>query len=76
METSLGQLNDRWDQIVWGMDPYKGTDVPLLKIAEEDFEALEVHSGTERRSLVTSSFCGGVASRAQRWSLGGLFGAR
>lgn len=42
MEVTLGQLAERWNNVVWGMDPYKGGDVPLLKIAEEDFEALEV----------------------------------
>lgn len=42
MEVTLGQLKERWGNVVWGMDPYKGGDVPLLKIAEEDFEALEV----------------------------------
>lgn len=42
MEVTLSQLADRWNNVVWGMDPYKGGDVPLLKIAEEDFEALEV----------------------------------
>lgn len=42
MEVTLSQLAERWNNIVWGMDPYKGGDVPLLKIAEEDFEALEV----------------------------------
>lgn len=44
MEVTLSQLSERWNNIVWGMDPYKGGDVPLLKIAEEDFEALEVCS--------------------------------
>lgn len=42
MEVTLSQLAERWNNVVWGMDPYKGGDVPLLKIAEEDFEALEV----------------------------------
>lgn len=41
MEITLGQLSERWANISWGMDPYKGGDVPLLKIAEDDFEALE-----------------------------------
>jgi hypothetical protein len=27
--------------IEWLMDRYKDTDVPLLKLAEEDFESLE-----------------------------------
>lgn len=47
MENTLAQLKERWAHIVWGMDPYKGGDVPLLKIAEEDFEALEVHRNDE-----------------------------
>ncbi|CAM9328435.1 unnamed protein product, partial [Hapterophycus canaliculatus] len=41
MEVTLSQLAERWNNVVWGMDPYKGGEVPLLKIAEEDFEALE-----------------------------------
>lgn len=50
MENTLAQLKERWAHIVWGMDPYKGGDVPLLKIAEEDFEALEVHKEMTRMS--------------------------
>lgn len=45
MEVTLGQLKERWNSVVWGMDLYKGGDVPLLKIAEEDFESLEVPIG-------------------------------
>ncbi|CAM9266952.1 unnamed protein product [Chrysoparadoxa australica] len=41
MEVTLGQLEERWSSIEWLMDLFSGTDVPLLKIAEEDFEALE-----------------------------------
>lgn len=41
MENQLKGLNTRWAVIQWGMEPYKDTDVPLLKMAEEDFEALE-----------------------------------
>lgn len=50
METTLGQLKERWAHIFWGMDPYKGGDVPLLKMAEEDFEALEVTLETVKQS--------------------------
>lgn len=52
MEVTLGQLAERWASVSWGMDPYKGGDVPLLKIAEEDFEALEVSLGTRQRFVV------------------------
>lgn len=41
MEAKLIELDGRWQAIEWRKDDYKGTDVPLLKIAEEDFEALE-----------------------------------
>jgi len=41
MEHQLAGLANRWEAIQWLMDPYKDTDVPLLKVAEEDFEALE-----------------------------------
>ena len=42
MEVTLGQLAERWNNVVWSMSPCKGGDVPLLNMAEEDFEALEV----------------------------------
>jgi dynein heavy chain len=41
MEINIAQLGERWLGIEWLMDPYKDTDVPLLKMGEEDFEALE-----------------------------------
>ena len=41
MEIAIAQLGERWLGIEWLMDPYKDTDVPLLKMGEEDFEALE-----------------------------------
>lgn len=56
MEVTLSQLAERWNNIVWGMDPYKGGDVPLLKIAEEDFEALEVLVQVQYIELFTLSY--------------------
>jgi len=41
IEKTLESLKDRWEVIDWLMDPYKDTDVPLLKMMDEDFEALE-----------------------------------
>ncbi len=41
MEGQLVGLEARWETIAWQMDSYKDTNVPLLKMAEEDFEALE-----------------------------------
>lgn len=32
MENQLKALQDRWTVIEWLMDPYKDTDVPLLKV--------------------------------------------
>ena len=41
MESQIEGLEARWEGIAWQMDPYKDTNVPLLKMTEEDFEALE-----------------------------------
>ncbi|CAM9498163.1 unnamed protein product, partial [Phaeothamnion confervicola] len=41
MEATLLQLAERWAAVIWLTDPYNGGEVTLLKIAEEDFEALE-----------------------------------
>jgi dynein heavy chain len=41
IENTLTQIAQRWSSIVWLMDTYKDTDVPLLKLSEEDFESLE-----------------------------------
>lgn len=41
MENQIEGLEARWENIVWQMDPYKDTNVPLLKMTEDDFEALE-----------------------------------
>jgi dynein heavy chain len=41
MERQLAALGERWAAVEWRMEPYKDSGVPLLKMAEEDFEALE-----------------------------------
>ncbi len=41
IESTLEQLSGRWKLIEWLMECYPGTDIPLLKISEEDFETLE-----------------------------------
>lgn len=41
MERQLAALGERWAAVAWQMEPYKDSGVPLLKMAEEDFEALE-----------------------------------
>lgn len=41
IENTLSQISQRWSSIEWLMEPYKDTDVPLLKLSEEDFESLE-----------------------------------
>jgi dynein heavy chain len=51
MEIAIAQLGERWLGIEWLMDPYKDTDVPLLKLGEEDFEALEADQLTVQGML-------------------------
>ena len=41
IEVNLASLLDRWLNIEFLADMYKGTEVPLLKVQEEDWEALE-----------------------------------
>ncbi len=41
IESTLEQLSERWKLIEWLMEYYPGTDIPLLKISEDDFETLE-----------------------------------
>lgn len=41
IENTIKQLVERWSSIEWVMETYKDTDVPLVKISEEDFESLE-----------------------------------
>ena len=41
IENTIQKLGETWSAIFWLDDPYKDTDVKLLKIGEEDYEALE-----------------------------------
>ncbi|KAK7241082.1 dynein light chain binding protein [Aureococcus anophagefferens] len=41
IEVNLESLTERWRQIEFLADMYKGTEVPLLKVQEEDWESLE-----------------------------------
>jgi dynein heavy chain len=41
MENQLTVLEEFWTKVDWLMDLYVGSDVPLLKMGEEEFEALE-----------------------------------
>lgn len=53
IETTVKQLGDRWTGIEWLMEPYMDTDVPLLKMAEEDFESLEADQLTVQGMLAS-----------------------
>jgi len=68
MENTLKQLTERWDGIEWLMEPYKDTDVPLLKIAEEDFESLEADQLTVQ-GMLASRFVKQFESEVQGWQL-------
>ena len=41
MEQQIATLSEFWDKVDWVVSTYKDTDVPLLAIMDEDFEALE-----------------------------------
>lgn len=49
----MKQLGERWAGIEWLMEPYMDTDIPLLKMAEEDFEALEADQLTVQGMLAS-----------------------
>lgn len=40
-QTSIHVLQDTWSHVEFKFTQHKGTDVYLVKMAEEDFEALE-----------------------------------
>jgi dynein heavy chain len=66
IENTLVQLTDRWLGIEWLMEPYKDTDVPLLKMAEEDFESLEADQLTVQ-GMLASRFVKQFETEAQKW---------
>merc|ERR1719506_971150 len=41
IEIGLAKLEEYWTKVKWWSEPYKSTDVPMVKMVEEDFEALE-----------------------------------
>ena len=53
IENSLNSLTERWKIVEWLMEPYKDTDVPLLKMGEEDFESLEADQLTVQGMLAS-----------------------
>jgi len=66
IENTLSQLTERWQSIEWLMEPYKDTDIPLLKLGEEDFEALEADQLTVQ-GMLASRFVKQFEKEAQDW---------
>jgi len=66
IEVTIGQLGERWKSIEWLMEPYKDTDVPLLKMGEEDFEALEADQLTVQ-GMLASRFVKQFEHEAMEW---------
>jgi dynein heavy chain len=66
IENTLLQLRERWNGIEWLMETYKDTDVPLLKMAEEDFEALEADQLTVQ-GMLASRFVKQFQEEVQDW---------
>jgi len=59
-EIQLATLSENWSKIEFVMSPYKETDVPILRMGEEDFELLEA-------DLLQMQ--GMVASRYEFWKV-------
>ena len=57
IEIKLDELATTWAAIEWEMEPYKTTDIPLLRICEENFEILE-NNQIEVQTMTTSPFQG------------------
>jgi dynein heavy chain len=68
IENTVIGLEERWLSIEWIMDPYKDTDVPLLKLGEEDFEALEADQLTVQ-GMLASRFVKQFEESVQSWQV-------
>jgi dynein heavy chain len=66
IESTVQQLGERWVGIEWLMETYKDSDVPLLKMAEEDFEALEADQLTVQ-GMLASRFVKQFVEEVQQW---------
>lgn len=66
MEKTLEVLEARWSGIEFNMQPYKDTDVPLLGIGEEDFEALEGDQLTVQ-GMMASRFLAQFETEVTAW---------
>jgi dynein heavy chain len=68
MEKGLSGLDERWVSIEWFMEKYKDTDVPLLKLIEEDFEALEADQ-LAVQGMLASRFIKQFQETVQEWQV-------
>ena len=64
----MGALNERWAKIEFLCDFYKGTDVPLLKFGEEDYEALENDQLTVQ-GMMASRYVAQFEKEVSMWSV-------
>ena len=65
---NLGALNERWAKIEFLCDFYKGTDVPLLKFGEEDYESLENDQLTVQ-GMMASRYVAQFEKEVSMWSV-------
>jgi dynein heavy chain, axonemal len=72
IENSLKTLNERWQTVEWLMEHYKDTDIPLLKMSEEDFESLEADQLTVQ-GMLASRFVKQFETEAQSVSIHKLY---
>ena len=66
MEKQLADLDRRWGEIEFLASMYKDTDIPLLAVKEEDFEALEGDQLTVQ-GMLASRHVGHFETQVQQW---------
>jgi dynein heavy chain len=67
IEVNLSGLQERWVAIEFLCDFYKGSDVPLLKFGEEDYEALENDQLTVQ-GMMASRYIAQFEKEVTMWS--------
>lgn len=68
IETNLEVLKNRWMSISFNADFYKGTEIPLLKVGEEDWESLE-NDQLMVQGMMASRYIAQFEKEVKSWQL-------
>ena len=66
MEKTLKKLTEIWKDVKFSFQQMKGSDVQLLKLAEEDFEMLEEHQ-VQVQAMTASRYLATFEEEIIRW---------